>query len=213
MSPAIPVAAFACVWIVGVLALPFIIKGDFPTGARRLMVGASMLAAIGAVLFFLPLLLNAGGLLPGSVEWPVGRATGVVTTASGASVVPHTASGRVQVYDQDLQFIRGWHVEADGGSFELAVAGDDEVVDVYAVRTKLRSRYSLDGLLLSQEPFVGTAAAQAGDQGRSVNIATRWWQWPLTSPAYGFVLAAPGLLLIVVLARRFNGRLPFQIQP
>src|SRR5579863_4024374 len=72
------------------------------TGTRCWLIGtAATLVIIGAIGFFGAALSASGGLnwLPNSFEWPVGYASGVVSTRDDLFVVPHTPSGRVQVYD------------------------------------------------------------------------------------------------------------------
>ena len=76
---------------------------------------------VGAAGFFGSALSAVGGLnwLPHSFEWPVGYAGGVVSTSEGLHVVPHTPSGRIQVYNANWTFRTGWHVDAHAGAFKL----------------------------------------------------------------------------------------------
>ena len=48
-----------------------------------------------------------------------GFAKGVVSTEDHYFVVPHTPSGRVQIYDSNWKFLWGWNVEAGAGTFKL----------------------------------------------------------------------------------------------
>src|SRR5438270_13980897 len=88
---------------------------------RGATIAASCFMVVGAAGFFGSGLSAVGGhnWLPSSFEWPMGYAQGVVTTREGLHVVPHTPTGRIQIYDADWSFVRGWHVEAGGGDFRL----------------------------------------------------------------------------------------------
>ena len=81
----------------------------WPFGVGLLLIGVTGFLGAG--------FSSAGGLnwLPSSFEWPVGSVDGVVTTKDGLHVVPHTPSGRIQIYDSGWHFTRGWRVDAGGG--------------------------------------------------------------------------------------------------
>jgi hypothetical protein len=75
---------------------------------------------IGASGFFAAALSAVGIFkLPSSREWPAGYVSGVVTTPDGKYIVPLVPSGRVQLYDSQWHFIRGWNVDAGGGDFKV----------------------------------------------------------------------------------------------
>lgn len=204
----IPIALFSLVFIGLALGQPFLIKGDMPRWARGLLVALSGLIALGALAFFGPLIINAGGLLPDSVEWPVGHSPDALQTASGHIVVAHDPSGRVQVYEQNLNFVNGWHVDADGGiiRLELSTAPDGtETVIVSSPRMDEPLRYLLDGTLLPIEKLIaGTEAPVTQAATRSVTIPTRWWQWPLVHPFLAFPLILPGIFGTLMLASAFD---------
>src|SRR5215831_20079947 len=95
--------------IVFAVLIPY--SRDRGTGWRRWLTAlASCLVVVGAAGFFGSGLSAVGGLnwLPNSFEWPVGYSGGILTTAEGLHVVPHTPSGRIQVYDADWTFRTGW---------------------------------------------------------------------------------------------------------
>ena len=106
------------------LILPFL-SGKFHTHKKNkkytfLFSISCLFIAVGAMGFLGSMLSAVGGLnwLPDSFEWPAGYVDGVVYTNNGIYIVPLTPSGRVQLYDAEWKFIRGWHVDAGGGTFK-----------------------------------------------------------------------------------------------
>src|SRR5262249_50277691 len=103
--PILLVVLIGGTFIISAALIPF--SSERGRGWRRwLTTTASCLLVVGAAGFFGSALSAAGGLnwLPSSFEWPVGYASGVVSTPEGLHVVPHTPSGRVQVYDANWSF-------------------------------------------------------------------------------------------------------------
>src|SRR2546423_1685308 len=90
----------------------------FWQGLRSLRSWRGCIRIIGAILmiyavagFFGAGFSACGGLdWLGSFEWPIGYTSGVSRTPSGDLVVPHDPSGRLQIYDGDRRFLRGWRV-------------------------------------------------------------------------------------------------------
>lgn len=71
---------------------------------------------------------QSGGLsfVSGSFEWPLLSTAGAVENARGMRFVPMIAPGRIQVYDREGEFLRGWFLPASGGGFKLHVAKNDD---------------------------------------------------------------------------------------
>jgi GntP family permease len=84
-----------------------------------------LLILIGAGGFFAAA-LSATGVIkpPTSFEWPAGYVRGVVTAVDGKHIVPLILSGRLQIYDSQWHFIRGWNVDASGGDFKVRCSSD-----------------------------------------------------------------------------------------
>jgi len=53
-------------------------------------------------------------------DWPAGFVSGVVQTPDNLWVVPEISPGRVQVYDSNWHFLRGWQVKSFGKKFRIA---------------------------------------------------------------------------------------------
>jgi len=157
---------------------------------------ASTLIAIGALGFFGSALAAMGGLnwLSQSFEWPVGHATGVVSTKDGYRVVPHTASGRVQIYDSNWKFLRGWNVDAGAGTFKLFIT-DTNHIHVITARLNRHYVYDINGNLVSQESYPATGAGYSSFPSEGINcyVPTPIWLWVFTSPFYSWAVAMAGL--------------------
>src|SRR5260370_4225429 len=89
---------------------------------------------VGAGGFFAAALSATGVLkLANSREWPAGYVNGVVTAVDGKYILPLVPSGRVQVYDSQWHFIRGWNVGAQGGGFRVQDSPDC-VIGIFTAR-------------------------------------------------------------------------------
>lgn len=163
---------------------------------------ASALIIIGALGFFGAGLSCAGGLdwLPPSFEWPVGYASGVVAMPDGTHVVPHFPSGRIQVYDRNWHFQRGWRVDALGGEFKLLAASSD-VVHVIPSRGNLRYVYRLSGELVSSRDFSRSDYESFPVDGKSCIVPTPFWLWTFSSPIYSWCAFALGGVLLGLATR------------
>ena len=91
---------------------------------ERLMLLTLALMIVGGECFLAFGLIVANIIkLPNTFEWPAGNVHGIARTPEGNIVVPLFTSARVQLYDSNLHFIRGWHVETGGKSFTVAGYG------------------------------------------------------------------------------------------
>jgi hypothetical protein len=201
------VLCMLAVWIfLGVSQIRVAIKDR---GARRwLTVLAAALIMIGALGFFGTALSALGALswLPASFEWPIGLASGVVTTGDRYYVVPHTSSGRVQVYDRDWKFLRGWSLVSGGtGGFKLYVT-DTNHVHVVTLRGRMHYTYDLRGKLLTSENYadIGITYASFPDDGVSCDVPTPIWLWFFSSPLFSWFAAMAGMCLLAFKEKKFK---------
>src|ERR1700746_137699 len=94
--------------------------------ARWMMLAMGSLVMIGAAGFFVIGLSGAGILkTPSSFEWPAGYVKGIAGMADGTYIVPLVPPGRVQLYDHEWKFLRGWNVNASGGAFTVGCGPGD----------------------------------------------------------------------------------------
>lgn len=192
-----------CLFILGVwlfAAAQHLFSARKVSGRDRLIsVLASLFLAVGALGFFGSALSSMGGLnwLPHSFEWPVGSVRGVVETRNHVFVVPHTPSGRIQLYDRNWKFIRGWHVDAGGGTFDVFISEPDSI-NVVTARGRRHYIYSLDGVLLSTERYPDDLYYSLSRAGTSHLVPTAPWLWTFTSPFYSWLVAMLGMVMLII---------------
>ncbi len=174
-------------------------------GAKKVAVGVmGLFVLIGAGGFFTSALSAIGILkLPASVEWPAGYVSGVVQMADGGYVVPLVPCGRVQIYDSQWRFLRGWNVDAEGGDFKVESAPTGTIV-VLTARGERRYSFTADGDLISND-----ALAQPYDSvpatGTMVRVPTSPLLWVFSSPFLSMGLAVIGFAGLAVVRKLPGG--------
>jgi hypothetical protein len=99
--------------------------------SRGLLVVSGLLILVGGESFFAPSLLISHVIKPsGSFQWPAGYVKGIARTPGGLYVVPLTTPGRVQLYDPNWHFLRGWQVDSYGKDFKVA-CNSGGIIDVF----------------------------------------------------------------------------------
>lgn len=149
--------------------------------------------------------MSAEGILklPKSYEWPAGYVSNVITTAEGKYVVPIVPAGRVQVYDPNWHFLRGWNVNALGGDFKVAV-NSSGAVEVFTARGEHRYSFNQNGDLISSAPL-SESYYSLPDTGQSKVVSTPFLLWPFSSSFISVAVGTLGFLgfaLVKKLARR-----------
>jgi len=183
------------VWIIQAVRLALSQKGF--TWKTVLNFLASACLIIGAVGFFGSALSSVAGLGNSqSFEWPIGNTDVALRYPDGSIVVPHEPSGRVQIYDQSLQFIRGWPVSAGGGSFKLFPAGNSTFY-IFAARGGMKYHYDLNGSLISSQEYSGSYP-QDSPHLVSVSVPTPVYLQVFTHPFASWFVAAFGVFLLFV---------------
>lgn len=167
---------------------------------------ASGCLVIGATGFFGSALSATGGLkwLPESFEWPIGIASGVLTTPDGSVIVPHIPSGRIQIYNKDLSFRKGWFVDAGGGTFKI-LPSDGKDFYVITARGNHKYLYSINGCLLSHEIYQAGGYSRIPRTGGSVLIPTPFCLMVFVHPFASWVVAAIGMLLLFLTGEIHRG--------
>jgi hypothetical protein len=139
------------------------------------------LILIGASGFFAAA-LSAGGVLklPTSREWPAGYVSGVVTAPDGKYIVPLVPSGRVQLYDPQWHFIRGWNVDAGGGDFKVQYSPDG-LIEVFTARGARHYSFTEDGHLVAPARILPETFSSL-PRGETVVVPTPPLLWIFSSP-------------------------------
>ena len=159
-----------------------------------------LLVLVGAGGFFAAALSATGIIkLPSSYEWPAGYVRGVVTTADGKYIVPLMPSGRLQIYDSQWHFIRGWNVGTGGGNFKVQCSANG-VIEVFTARGEHHYSFAQDGHLIGSEslpePF-----SLLPDEGQSVVVPTSPLLWIFSSPFLSWGVAVVGFVGLAVLKK------------
>jgi len=97
-------------------------------------------------------------------EFPMGSLRAVAVDSAGRVYCGSMWYGRIQVYGADGDFLRGWFVSADWGSFRLRVSQDD-VLEVATARNDRLYRYDASGRLLEELPNAPRHYEALGGQG------------------------------------------------
>lgn len=172
------------------LLAPFV--GHFRRVKPRIAVFAgSILLFLGGLGWFGSALSAWGGLdwLPPSFEWPVGTSDRVITMPGGEHVAPLVFSARVQVYDRNLKFLRGWAVPSYGKPFKVRPAGKDRFEALYGTRA---DTYLLDGTLVRHA--VGQREEYTlPSYGQRLCVPTSPWLLMYTGPTTTWLMCALGM--------------------
>jgi hypothetical protein len=170
---------FSVIWVS--LAIRGLTKeGRYEQRFHWIVWAAGFLIVSGALGFFGSGLAANGVLkVSPSIEWPAGYVRGVVQSSDGTYVVPLEPTGRIQLYDSQWKFLRGWQVDAEGGGFKVVIPAPT-LVDVYTARGRIHYTYTFAGELESareySDPFDNVP------HGRSMIVPTFLWMWPFSSP-------------------------------
>lgn len=193
------IALFALFWLFW--AARWMAK-ELKTSERAKWIKGTMylLILIGAGGFFAAALSATGIIkLPASYEWPAGYVRGVVTTVDGRHIVPLVPPGRVQIYDSQWHFIRGWNVDASGGDFRVRCSSDGGI-EVFTARGQRHYSFSQDGQLISSgrfsEPFSLLVV-----ESQSVVVPTPSLLWIFSSPFLSWAVAVVGFVGLAVMKK------------
>lgn len=170
---------------------------------RKTVIAASVLFAFGWVTFTAISIAATGGMdwIPSSFEWPVGSTSDFIHTSDGGYAVALQSAGRIQVYDAQARFLRGWQTDTRGGEFTLTPLPEGGI-EMYAFRRDRVLAYDPAGheIPIASRPHAGPPKDWPGTT--SMSFGGRWWLWPIESPAYAFIFMVIGFVLLGLSARK-----------
>lgn len=167
--------------------------------ARFCGVMGGVLMCYGMVAFVVTI-FEPAKYLPSGVEWPMGWGGDVATTPSGMHIAVHSASQRVQVYDADWRFVRGWYVETGRGGFYRVGALADDIVQVSMHSGSIL--FDLQGNRLDRPETPALAASPPASGLRLGPYIPTWYVLlPLAHPFLGWLMCVVGALALVACGR------------
>ena len=185
-------------------------RGGKSASPLILGIAGALLLAYGMIAFF-GAFLSATGRLPWSPETtaiPMGRVNGAVIDDDGMIYCPSPPWGRIQLYDRDKRFIRGWPVNAFGGTFRLHIDGDNHL-EVATARGRMVYTFDRQGRLLSSASYEPRSYSDFdGWGGTVVSIPTPFYLLPFTHPFAAWITALAGMLMLRSATRGWRGQRP-----
>lgn len=117
--------------------------------------------------------------------------------------MPLKPSGRLQIYDSQWHFIRGWNVDAGGGDFRVQCSSDG-LVEVFTARGERQYSFTEEAHLVATTRILPEtfASLPAGD---SVVVPTPPLLWVSSSPFLSWGLAVIGFVGLAIL-KKINSR-------
>jgi hypothetical protein len=181
-----------------ILCIPILFGARKERGSLRVIMAlGAMFLGIGAVGFFGSALASLGGLkrLGADFEWPIGFASGVITTKDSIHIVPHTPSGRIQLYDLNWKFLRGWQVDASGGTFKLVGAASNQV-EVVTARGRWHYEFDLNGHVLSKSTYAPASYSDFPESQEAHWLPLAPWLWVFSHPFLSWTSFIIGIVLV-----------------
>jgi hypothetical protein len=138
---------------------------------------------------------SAGGSVPATFEWPMGRADQLIQLVDGRRIAVLPASARIQVYDRNWKFIRAWVVHAGGGDFKARLLPDDKL-EVWTARSARHFVFALDGTQLDESSYPPENYPRLPVTAGAGYVPTAVLLWPFSQPFIAWGVALCGALLL-----------------
>jgi hypothetical protein len=138
---------------------------------------------------------SAGGSLPATFEWPMGRADQLIQVPDGRRIAVHPASARIQVYNPDWKLVHAWIVHAGGGDFRARLLPNDKL-EMWTARGAQRFVFTLDGTELEQSSYPPEQYPRLPITSGPGYVPTPIVLWPFSSPFVAWGVAVAGGLLL-----------------
>jgi len=154
-----------------------------------------LLFAVGTVAFFL---VSMASDLPPDFNFPIGFASHSFQNVEGNHIVYDSSIGRVQIYNPNWDFIRGFPVYPLGGSSK-ATLSDDGMLIILKRRSPDPEKiiFSIDGTEISRGVISVQEYLNMKDS-RDINyITTPIYLLPFTNSLFGWIMAVIGGILLL----------------
>ena len=205
MTPPSLVALIAVAFVAAAIAFAVELRTRRHAGpARQAIAYAGVALFAYGVLGFFGAFLSATGRLPwasGDTALPMWYVDGAAVDGDGMIYCPSPPWGRIQLYDRDKRFVRGWSVNASGGTFRIHVNRDNHL-EVATARGRMLYVFDREGHLLSGASYEPRSySVFDGWRGRAIVIPTPFYLIPLTHPLLAWALALAGMLIMMAASR------------
>lgn len=209
------------------------VKTPLSRRAWALKLSASALLLLGCVGWFggALTLIHKPAWISSNTQLPLGDLQSVALDSQGRIYCGLGFYSRIQVYDNQGRFLRGWWVDAGGGMLRFHVAEGDRL-EVEAVRRDRVFTFDPNGHLIESNQETETqrevfdrrdqlAAADARgrtfairnrlfwphvvreDQaGQTTVVSTPWYLWPIMGPFPAWIFCAVGIVTLGITAVR-----------
>jgi hypothetical protein len=128
-------------------------------------------------------------LLPETFEWPVGKTTNFLVTKNGTNVVLLPDSGRVQIYNDNLEFQRSWGVYSSKGHLKIQTASDSKFY-IFSDMEHRKLLFDNHGNLHSTENYSMDEYRNVKKNNQSLEIPTVFYLKIFSHPVLPWLLMA-----------------------
>jgi hypothetical protein len=131
-------------------------------GLRKTL--GALMALVGGAGFFSGFIFSSGTDQHAlrSFEFPLSDVQSMVVDSQGRIFVALAFYGRIQRYDSQGRFQRGWAAQSEGGPFALGLRGKDTIVTEVG-RRQAQLLFDPDGRLLAERPNPRQQSLPTGD--------------------------------------------------
>ncbi|HUG18781.1 MAG TPA: hypothetical protein VMM56_07365 [Planctomycetaceae bacterium] len=129
-------------------------------------------------------------------EYPAGLVSSAIRMPDGLRVVPTTVGNRLQVYDADWKFLRGWPIETGTSSMVVLRPLVQDEFEVFAIKGDRRYVFNTQGELIETGRYDKAAFPQ--NTGEPMMVPTPWYLMIFTNHLYPFLFCAGGFTLFAL---------------
>lgn len=85
-----------------------------------------------------------------NIEYPLGVLKSIAVDSSGRIYCGIEAYSRIQVYDKNGRYLKGWFIDSSGGSFKIKV-DEKDLLHIATARNGIHYIYNVNGELISKQ--------------------------------------------------------------